>query len=172
MKSLGLDYQRSNRPLRRISVVALAVVLVLLGWQLMQQQKLQKEISAQKLALQQRDAEQAPHIARTLASPEELAAARGVLAKFSLPWGELLDAVEAVKVEKVALLSIEPGVGENKLVITGEAQDYLDVLNYVAGLRAQKVLSNVHLSHHEVRKGQGRLPVVFSVSADWGMASS
>jgi nitrate reductase NapAB chaperone NapD len=172
MKALWLDYQRSYRPLRALWRVLLLIVAVVLSIQTVRLLGLRSELATRQAALQQLNITPAPTVPQENVKPEELVAARGVLAKFALPWGDLLDAIEAVQVTNLSLLSIEPGVGEGKLVITGEAQDYLVVLNYVTSLREQKVLRSVHLVHHEIRSGTQRFPVMFSVSADWGGAGS
>jgi hypothetical protein len=107
-----------------------------------------------------------PARAERAVNPEELAAARSVVGRFATPWPALFAAIEAVRVDDVVLLSIEPDVGAGRVVVTGEARSYLAALTYVAQLAAQPGLSRVHLSRHEARdKGSRR--VWFSVMAQW-----
>ena len=105
--------------------------------------------------------------ARREASPEEFAEARAVVARFAAPWPALFAALEAVRIDGVALLAIEPDPASGNVLITGEARDYLAVLTYVARLETQPALGRVHLSRHEVRESEPRRPVAFTVSARW-----
>jgi Tfp pilus assembly protein PilN len=171
MKALNLDYQRRSPPAHPAVVGMALFALVLLATQLIHLVSVQHEI-----AKRQTDISRVSMMVPVLdekkgnANPEELTAAKTILRKFSVPWDDLLDALENVRVEKVSLLSIEPEPGDKKLIITGEADDYLDVLNYVAALDRQKIFRDVYLAHHEVRQGQQRPVVAFTISAGWGAA--
>lgn len=98
---------------------------------------------------------------------EEFAQARAVIARFAAPWSTLFDAVEAVKLDEVSLLAIEPDPAAGSVTISAEGRDYLAVLTYVAQLQAQPGLTRVHLGRHELRASEPRRPVAFSVSAQW-----
>jgi hypothetical protein len=100
-------------------------------------------------------------------STEEFAEARGIVARFSAPWTTLFAAIEAVRLDDVSLLSIEPDAAAGSVLISGEGKDYLAVLTYVARLGEQPGLSRVHLARHEVRDSEPRRPVSFSVAAQW-----
>jgi hypothetical protein len=102
------------------------------------------------------------------ASPEELASARAVIRRFAAPWPALFHAIETVRLDGVGLLAVEPDPASGQVLISGEARDYLTALTYVAQLETQPGLRRVHLARHEVRDGEPRRPVAFSVSARWG----
>jgi hypothetical protein len=97
------------------------------------------------------------------ASPEEVAAGRDAAQRLSLPWLDLLAALESAATEEVALLGIDPDAAKGTVLITGEARDYLATLDYLRGLGRSETLSQVQLVRHE-QKGRA---VAFSVSADW-----
>jgi len=101
------------------------------------------------------------------ASPEEFAQARAVLRRFATPWPALFDAVEAVQLDAISLLAIEPDANTGQVTISGEARSYLAVLTYVARLQEQPGLHRVHLARHDVRESEPRRPVAFAVSAQW-----
>jgi hypothetical protein len=100
-------------------------------------------------------------------NPEEFSAARAVVGRFSAPWPALFDAIEAVRMDEIALLAIEPDAASGQVLISGEGRSYVAVLTYVSRLEAQPGLTRVHLARHEVRETEPRRPVAFSVAARW-----
>lgn len=96
-------------------------------------------------------------------SPEELAAVRESVQRLSLPWPDLLKAVEAAASDDVALLAVEPDPKTGTVLISADAPDFLAALAYVRSLEASGGLSQVHLVRHERKAGA----LVFGVSADW-----
>jgi hypothetical protein len=100
-------------------------------------------------------------------SAEEIAAARMVIARFATPWPALFDALEAVQLDDVSLLAIEPDAATGSVLISGEARTYLALLTYVARLRDQPGLARVYVARHEVRDTEPRRPLAFSVAARW-----
>ena len=98
---------------------------------------------------------------------EEFAVARDTIVRLSMPWKNIFRALEAARSEDVALLSIEPDVASGTVGITGEAKSYPAALTYVAWLSHEKTLRDVRLAKHEVRLGDPRRPVSFTVSAHW-----
>ena len=94
---------------------------------------------------------------------DEIAAARDAAARLSLPWLELLAALESAANGEVALLSVEPDAKARTVLIVADSMDFAAALAYVKGLGASGTLTRVHLLRHE-RKGNA---VQFSVSASW-----
>ena len=96
-------------------------------------------------------------------SPEEIAAARETVQRLSLPWVDLLTALESAASAQVALRAIEPDPKTGTVRITADSLDYPAALAYVRSLSAAATLSHVQLVRHE-QKGNA---VEFSVSAVW-----
>jgi hypothetical protein len=101
------------------------------------------------------------------ASPEEMRTARETIERLSLAWGNLFTALESTPGEDVALLAIEPDTRTGTALISGEGKDYAAALHYVSRLGAAKSLRDVYLVRHEMRSGESRRPLAFSVSASW-----
>jgi hypothetical protein len=105
------------------------------------------------------------------ASPEELRIARETVERLSLAWGNLFQALEAASKgtagQDISLLAIEPDARAGTALIGGEAKDYAAVLGYVSRLASARTLRDVHLVRHEVRPGDSRRPIAFTVSASW-----
>ena len=101
-------------------------------------------------------------------TPEELVHAQETIARISIPWGDLFQAVESVQVERVALLALEPDPKTGNLLLRGEAGDLPALLTYVARLSRAKQLEEVYLSRHEINPANNpQRPVMFSIKAHW-----
>jgi type IV pilus assembly PilN-like protein len=100
-------------------------------------------------------------------SPEEMRVARDTVERLSLQWGNLFDALESTPGEDVALLAIEPDTRSGTALISGEGKDYAAALRYVSQLSESESLKDVHLVKHELRPGESRRPLAFSLSAAW-----
>jgi hypothetical protein len=100
-------------------------------------------------------------------SAEEIAFARETIRRLSVPWDDLFGALESTVTDKIALLAIEPDPKSGTVVISGDGQDYVSALDYIAQLGRTEVLTHVHLVKHELRQDEPRQPVGFSVSASW-----
>lgn len=104
---------------------------------------------------------------------KELAKARAVRQvsqSLMTPWGDLLESLESVPVQSVALLSIEPSVAKRSIRITAEARSAQDMLAYLGALQREPRLSAVVLASHQVQSQAPGAPVRFQVRATWGTA--
>lgn len=168
MKRLDLDYVR-RRP-RWPGWLLLAVGLfvgadVLVGY---------LEIKDAMTGLQRpsRTAAQADRAASGPVSEQtqkELDAARRILVELTLPWERLFRSIETASGEHVALLSVEPDAQKEALKITGEARDYLEILNLIVRLEEGKAVSGVHLVNHAIRDNDPQRPYSFTLAANWRM---
>jgi Tfp pilus assembly protein PilN len=95
----------------------------------------------------------------------EWAAAREALGQLAIPWERLFTPLEAVIPRDVVLTSLEPDPPTRTVVITGDAKDYLSVLNYVEALRTAGSLRQARLTHHETNAVTRRIN--FAISASW-----
>lgn len=105
--------------------------------------------------------------------PKALAQARAVRQvsqSLMTPWGDLLESLESVPVQSVAVLSIEPSVSKRSIRITAEARSAKDMLAYLGALQREPRLAAVVLASHQVQPQAPGAPVRFQVRATWGAA--
>lgn len=100
----------------------------------------------------------------------ELNAAQQILRELALPWEALFGAIEAATDGSVAMLAIEPDAGKRVVRISGEARNYLAVLNFMARLEKAQPLGGVHLLSHQIREDVAERPCLFTLSASWRTA--
>ena len=169
MRRLELALIREPRRNIRAGAALLAVALAFAGDLAFEYEQLTAEIARKESQLA-RAAETQPRGNAGTArgtSGEEIAVARDTIRRLSMPWGNLFDALEEVSVDGVALLAIEPDTDAGTVLISGEAKNYLAVLNYLAVVSGAKSLHEVHLVHHENRQAGGAQTVFYSISAVW-----
>jgi hypothetical protein len=100
-------------------------------------------------------------------SNAELVQINSVVSALSLPWDALLTALEQIKLRDVALLSIEPNVKKQQVLLLGEAKNIATALHYVELLEGLPMLSKVYLQEHEVDLEDPMEPVTFMIVAQW-----
>ena len=173
MRPLELDFQRPRRPSAAMQAFLLAVALGFagdVGWNYLQTREEVDALRARVQQLPQKHMDDAPlvKVAAQPISDEEYAFARDTIRRLSTPWEALFRALESSRIGTVSIVSVEPDPLQRTLVIQAQARDYLAALSFVANLREQRALTRVHLVRHEAAGGDGRRPVQFSVSANWG----
>jgi Tfp pilus assembly protein PilN len=97
-------------------------------------------------------------------------AVRQVSQSLMTPWADLLESLESVPVQTVAVLSIEPSVSKHTIRITAEARTAPDMLAYLGALQREPRLSSVVLVSHQVQVQAPGTPVRFQIRAAWGAA--
>jgi Tfp pilus assembly protein PilN len=97
-------------------------------------------------------------------------AVRQVSQNLMTPWADLLESLESVPVQTVAVLSIEPSVSKHTIRITAEARTAPDMLAYLGALQREPRLSSVVLVSHQVQVQAPGAPVRFQLRAVWGAA--
>jgi Tfp pilus assembly protein PilN len=110
--------------------------------------------------------------AKSVASPatgatmrNEIRAAYAVAQRLSTPWHTLFDAVEAAQTPGIRLTAIQPDAIARSASVSGEARDYLVLLNYLSSLETRGGLKRVHLSAHEQKSAAS--PIAFTVQGRW-----
>jgi hypothetical protein len=106
----------------------------------------------------------APNAAELARERASLQAARMLQA----PWADLLAALEAVSVDNVALLSVEPSTSKQAVRLTAEARDLSAMLVYLSALQQDNRLSQVVLVSHQLQLQSPGTPVRFQMQASWG----
>ena len=175
MRKLNLDFEIQPRKNAWTGWALLLIGAALCGEMLFSYVKLQQEVNGlEKILVKNGLATKKIVPQKGVASytPIEFTHAQEVIAKIAIPWGDLFRAVESVKVERVALLDLEPDAKTGTLLLRGEAGDLPALLTYIARLSRAKQLYEVYLVRHEVRRdGDPTRPIVFSISARWGVGS-
>jgi hypothetical protein len=149
--------------------IVLAVYLVI-HYQM--QSSMYADLKAQQEETQQQQSQPEKKVAQLdmdkhAISTTELAQINSVVTELSLPWDALLTALEQAKLGDVALLSIEPNVKKQQVVLLGEAKNIAAALHYVELLEGLPMLSKVYLQEHEVDLEDSMEPVTFMIVAQW-----
>lgn len=95
-------------------------------------------------------------------------ALRQVAQNLTTPWADLLDSLESVPIQSVAVLSIEPSVAKRNIRLTAEARNARDMLAYLGALQREPRLSSVVLVSHQVQAQAPGAPLRFQIQAAWG----
>jgi len=96
---------------------------------------------------------------------KKIAIANGILEKKGLNWLLLLDRLESVVPDGVALSSIEPKLKEGTLTIAGTAKEFRNLRVLVENLEAEPRFSDVFLKGQtEIKQGESQRGVGFTVT--------
>jgi type IV pilus assembly protein PilN len=96
---------------------------------------------------------------------KKISVANEILKKRGLNWLLLLDRLEAVVPEGVALSSIEPKLKEGTLTLSGSAKEFRNLRAFVENLEAEPRFSDVFLqSQTEIKQGEDQRGVGFIVT--------
>lgn len=176
MRPLELDFQRARRPSQALQALLVAVALAFAGDVAWHYAKTSEELHRIRERLAQEPARRADDslLVKVAARPvgeAEYAFARETIRRLATPWGTLFQALEAARIDGVAIASVEPDPAQRRVLIRGEARDYLAALSFVANLREQRALHEAHLVRHETASPDPRSPVQFVVSTAWGQGS-
>lgn len=96
---------------------------------------------------------------------EEAKNAAAVVRQLALPWGALVEAVEAAAMRDVAVLQLQPDAQSRSLRLVAEARHREAMFEYLRRLAGAPVLAEVHLVSHQVRVGEPQRPIQFAVQA-------
>jgi Tfp pilus assembly protein PilN len=100
------------------------------------------------------------------------AAVNAAVGRLNLPWGEILDALEAATPQQVALLSITPEPGRALLRIEAECSGSKDMIAYLEVLEQQPLFEHVDLVRHELARDGADGVIRFQIEAQWRGAQS
>ncbi|WP_306534598.1 PilN domain-containing protein [Geobacter sp.] len=96
---------------------------------------------------------------------KKISAANGILKKRGLNWLLLLDRLEAVVPEGVALSSIEPKFKEGTLTLSGTAKEFRNLRAFVENLEGEPRITDVFLqSQSEIKESANQRGVGFTVT--------
>ncbi|WP_020167590.1 MULTISPECIES: hypothetical protein [Methylotenera] len=106
----------------------------------------------------------------TALSTNEVNQINSTITVLTTPWDSLLQAIEQSDLPDIALLSVEPNIKKQQVLLTGEAKNLQVALRYIQQLETQPNLSEVYLQKHTMDESDVSKPVRFSALAKWEMA--
>lgn len=172
MRALAIDFAPGRRtpPVAGLVLLAAAVAFAAgFGWHY---RGLLLEIERIEARLDSGDAPRFPGRAAAAPVPArlvpEIARARHVVRRLTVPWNELFSAVEMALDENVALLSIQPDPATARVSVIAEARNANEALWFARRLSTGGVLDDAFLTGHELLRREGtHRPVRFTLSARW-----
>jgi Tfp pilus assembly protein PilN len=172
MDALTLDFRRRPPPgwlgvLLLLAGVA-GVVLVGAQYRWLIDEEARSESGMRSLAVVERRMaarSDRPEDARALAL--EVARARKLLDRMSVPWNEMFAGIEAVGSRNVGLLRIDSDMDGRRLKIEAEARNLGAMLKYLRAMEVQSEFADVYLHSHQVQQQDPQHPVRFTLTATW-----
>lgn len=107
---------------------------------------------------------------KTALSPNEVSQINSTIRVLTTPWDDLLGSIEQADLPDIALLSVEPNIKKQQVLLTGEAKNLQVALRYIQQLETQPNLSEVYLQKHAIDEADISKPVRFSALAKWEIA--
>lgn len=175
MRALTLDFRRTELPHGWINVALLIAGVAATGyagWSAWQLSADGRTLDAKLASLSKRPDRKATQ--RAGADGQQVDRESRVLANVAMelntPWNPMFRALEEAP-QKIALLSIEPDAHKRELILTGEAKDFKEMLDYVRYLQGQTMLSGIALQTHQINQQDRDKPVRFRITAGWTVRS-
>src|ERR1700704_586309 len=88
-----------------------------------------------------------------------------VVRQLTLPWAQIIEAVETASSSEVTVLQLQPETQQRSLRLTAEAKNREAMLRSVRRLGETRVLSGIHLVNHHVQVEDPSRPIQFGVQA-------
>lgn len=158
-----------QRLLNQISIIVIAVLVLLLGWNitrfsmnLSEQRRLASEVNVLEGNLNSRPG----GVSEKDFSRQQLRIRffNEIIDRKSTAWINLLELVENATPEGITLATLAPGKKKGELKLDGRAKSFAAVRRYVEALEGAKSFSDVLLlSHQEITVGQSGHGVQFSI---------
>jgi hypothetical protein len=98
---------------------------------------------------------------------EQLKSAEAVVRQLTLPWGRLIEALEATGGKDVAILQLQPDAQQRVLRIMAEARNQEAMVDYLRRLAEVQGFSYVHLLNHQVQQENPQRPIQFTAQASF-----
>jgi Tfp pilus assembly protein PilN len=174
MKRVWIDFKQPVAPrilFLRYGLLGMGVVVF--GLALYQQHRVTTEKAGlvwQQKNLERLENRHLPQIhltAESNASPDANKRANEVLKQLNQPWDGLFVALERALIPGISVLSVSPDAHKSTVTIKGLAQDGDHIIDFVEQLQASKTLAGVHLLNQEAMPEEKKLPLSFTLSANW-----
>ena len=163
---IELDYVAAPRRPQWIGVSVLILALVVSGDMVVRYRNALHELAAVDAAQGMLSADRRPQ----RAVPKERLDAEAkiidaAVRQLSIPWAQMIEAVEAASTGEVTVLQLQPETQQRSLRLTAEAKSREAMLRYVRRLGETRALSGVHLVNHHVQVEDPSRPIQFGVQA-------
>jgi Tfp pilus assembly protein PilN len=165
---IELDYVASPRRRVWLGIAVLGAGLALAGDLALRQQTVHRDLAA--LAAVQGAQDMVPARGPSKTADEEVKQAETVVRQLTLPWSDIIRAIEGASMPDVGILNMQPDAQQRLLKLTAEAKSREAMLEYVRRIAQTKGLSNVYIVNHQVRTEDASRPIQFSVQASLGAA--
>ena len=159
---IELDYVAARRRPLWLGIAVLGVSLAAAGHLALRHQTVNRDLAA--LAAVQGARDMAPARA-SKGADEEIKQAETVVRQLTLPWSDIVRAIEAASMREVGVLNMQPDAQQRVLKLTAEAKSREAMLKYVRRIAQTKGLSNVYIVNHQVQTEDPSRPIQFSVQA-------
>ncbi len=168
---IDLELTEPRLTISNLGFLMLLISLLLLGFVLRQSQVHQARDVATLQDLNKKTLPTTAPVQRVEAtSPEELKQVATIVESLITPWQPLMLAIERADMPDIALLSIDPNIKKQQVLLVGEAKNLQTVLRYIEQLEAQEVLHDVYLQKHMIEETDISKPVTFSVLTKWKLS--
>ncbi len=164
---LELDYVAAPRRAQWIGISLLAVALAVAGGMVFRYRDAHRELAALEAAQGLLNADRRPRAAPASKErlDEEAKSIDAAVRQLTLPWAQMIEAVEAAATADVAILQMQPEAQQRTLRLTAAAKNREAMLKYVRRLGEARALSGVHLVSHQVQVEDPSRPIQFGVQA-------
>jgi len=163
---IELDYVAAPHRPQWIGVSVLIFALALSGDMVLRYRNALNELAAVDAAQGLLSANRRP--ARAVSKErldEEAKIIDAAVRQLSIPWAQMIEAVEAASTGEVTVLQLQPETQQRNLRLTAEARNREAMLRYIRRLGETRVLSGVHLVNHHVQVEDPSRPIQFGVQA-------
>lgn len=108
-----------------------------------------------------------PSLGSREAAAEEVRRVNQAAVQLTIPWDELFSAVESATDRRVSLLSLQPNFARRELRISGEAENFGALREYIERLNRRDALDGLRLMSHEVVSRQYGTQIRFELMGAW-----
>ena len=167
-RRLDLDHLAPTRPSRWLGFLLLLVSLLAAGEITQRYREAQLAMERQTqvegmLSVQRPRAKSLPKAQLD----EQVKTAESVVRQLTLPWGRLIETLEATGSKDVAILQLQPDAQQRMLRITAEARNQEAMVEYLRRLSHVEGFSYVHLLNHQVQQENPLRPIQFAAQASF-----
>jgi len=170
-RRLELDYVAAPSAPRWVGISVLILALAVAGFLMLRYRDAQHQLAtldaAQGLLNSDRRAQRAVPKERL---EQEAKIIDSAVRQLTLPWAQMIEAVEAASTSDVVVLQLQPEAQQRTLRLTAEAKSGEAMLRYVRRLSQSRVLSDVAPISHQVQLEDPSRPIQFSVQASFRSA--
>jgi len=163
---IELDYVAAPRSAVWPGIAVLCVSLAAAGQLALHQHAVHRDLAAVAAVQGARDLVQPRAASKT--ADEDLKQAEAVVRQLTLPWSDIVRAIESASMREVGVLNMQPDAQQRVLKLTAEAKTREAMIEYVRRIAQTRGLSNVYIVNHQIQVDDPSRPIQFSVQASLG----